>query len=134
MRNTESGRSMVEMLGVLAIIGVLSVGGIAGYTMAMKNYKANEIINSFALAAMAINEAGAGANLGPEDLAAKGIAMPPGCTAGFSGGEFSGIINVGCDSTADVVQIVRDKVGTDSTKNVYAEQNSGTAAVIHYKF
>ena len=27
----ESGRSMVEMLGVLAIIGVLSVGGISGY-------------------------------------------------------------------------------------------------------
>ena len=26
----QSGRSMVEMLGVLAIIGVLSVGGIAG--------------------------------------------------------------------------------------------------------
>ena len=26
--NTQSGRSMVEMLGVLAIIGVLSVGAI----------------------------------------------------------------------------------------------------------
>lgn len=26
----EKGRSMIEMLGVLAIIGVLSVGGIAG--------------------------------------------------------------------------------------------------------
>ncbi len=42
---TEGGRSMVEMLGVLAIIGVLSVGGIAGYTMAMNKYKANEIVN-----------------------------------------------------------------------------------------
>ncbi len=38
----ENGRSMVEMLGVLAIIGVLSVGGIAGYTMAMNKYRANE--------------------------------------------------------------------------------------------
>ena len=28
---SQSGRSMVEMLGVLAIIGVLSIGGIAGY-------------------------------------------------------------------------------------------------------
>lgn len=35
----ESGRSMVEMLGVLAIIGVLSVGGIAGYSMAMSKFK-----------------------------------------------------------------------------------------------
>ena len=29
-KQTETGRSMVEMLGVLAIIGVLSVGGIVG--------------------------------------------------------------------------------------------------------
>ncbi len=28
-KNDQSGRSMVEMLGVLAIIGVLSVGGIS---------------------------------------------------------------------------------------------------------
>ena len=28
-RKNESGRSMVEMLGVLSIIGVLSVGGIS---------------------------------------------------------------------------------------------------------
>ena len=33
------GRSMIEMLGVLAIIGVLSVGGIAGYSKAMLMYK-----------------------------------------------------------------------------------------------
>ena len=47
MKNiNESGRSMVEMLGVLAIIGVLSVGGIAGYTRAMKNWRANEIIDA----------------------------------------------------------------------------------------
>ena len=32
-RHMESGRSMVEMLGVLAVIGVLSIGGIAGYTL-----------------------------------------------------------------------------------------------------
>ena len=37
------GRSMVEMLGVLAVIGVLSVGGIAGYRMAINRYHANEI-------------------------------------------------------------------------------------------
>ena len=44
----EHGRSMVEMLGVLAIIGVLSVAGIAGYTNAMRNYRANEIVNAVA--------------------------------------------------------------------------------------
>lgn len=39
MRSEQTGRSMVEMLGVLAIIGVLSVGGIAGYSKAMAKYK-----------------------------------------------------------------------------------------------
>ena len=38
----ENGRSMVEMLGVLAIIGVLSVGGIAGYSKAMNKFKINK--------------------------------------------------------------------------------------------
>ena len=40
-----SGRSMIEMLGVLAIIGVLSVGGIAGYTKAMEKIHVNKIVN-----------------------------------------------------------------------------------------
>lgn len=43
-RNTQSGRSMIEMLGVLAIIGVLSVGGIAGYSKAMLKYRSNKTI------------------------------------------------------------------------------------------
>ena len=40
------GRSMVEMLGVLAIIGVLSVGAISGYSKAMMKYKLNQVTNS----------------------------------------------------------------------------------------
>ncbi len=42
MKINEIGRSMVEMLGVLAIIGVLSVGAIAGYSKAMLKYKLNK--------------------------------------------------------------------------------------------
>ncbi len=42
MKCNELGRSMVEMLGVLAIIGVLSVGAIAGYSKAMLKYKLNK--------------------------------------------------------------------------------------------
>lgn len=41
----EKGRSMIEMLGVLAIIGVLSVGGLSGYTMAMNRHRANAILD-----------------------------------------------------------------------------------------
>ena len=39
-----AGRSMIEMLGVLAIIAVLTVGGIAGYSKAMTQFKVNKII------------------------------------------------------------------------------------------
>lgn len=42
MKFYQSGRSMVEMLGVLAIIGVLSVGAISGYSKAMYKYKLNK--------------------------------------------------------------------------------------------
>ena len=42
-----SGRSMIEMLGVLAIIGVLSVGGIAGYTKAMEKIHVNKMIGEY---------------------------------------------------------------------------------------
>jgi prepilin-type N-terminal cleavage/methylation domain-containing protein len=42
MNKEQSGRSMIEMLGVLAIIGVLSVGGLAGYNMAMRRHKINK--------------------------------------------------------------------------------------------
>lgn len=45
MRTNESGRSMIEMLGVLAIVGVLSVGGIAGYSKAMAKFKTNKVID-----------------------------------------------------------------------------------------
>ncbi len=41
------GRSMIEMLGVLAIIGVLSVGGIAGYSKAMEKWKINKILDEY---------------------------------------------------------------------------------------
>ena len=44
MRCNEKGRSMIEMLGVLAIVGVLSVGGIAGYSKAMGKYKTNQLL------------------------------------------------------------------------------------------
>ena len=44
-KKLESGRSMVEMLGVLAIIGVLSVGGIAGYSLSMRRHRANSVVD-----------------------------------------------------------------------------------------
>ena len=42
VETVQCGRSMIEMLGVLAIVGVLSVGGIAGYSKAMTKFKINK--------------------------------------------------------------------------------------------
>ena len=50
-KSVQSGRSMIEMLGVLAIIGVLSVGGIAGYSKAMTKYRINKTIEQITLIA-----------------------------------------------------------------------------------
>ena len=52
---SQKGRSMVEMLGVLAIIGVLSVGGVYGYGVAMKKHKANELLHQASMLATTIS-------------------------------------------------------------------------------
>lgn len=45
----QQGRSMIEMLGVLAIIGVLSVGGIAGYSKAMEMWRINKTVGEYSM-------------------------------------------------------------------------------------
>jgi len=45
MQMFQKGRSMIEMLGVLAIIGVLSIGGLLGYRRAVNNHQANTILD-----------------------------------------------------------------------------------------
>jgi len=55
-KRSQIGRSMIEMLGVLAIIGVLSVGGLAGYSKAMNKAKLNDIMAYVDLVKMAIHE------------------------------------------------------------------------------
>ena len=52
----QSGRTMVEMLGVLAIVGVLSIGGIAGYSYAITKNKTNNLINDLNLRATIISQ------------------------------------------------------------------------------
>ena len=42
-----TGRSMIEMLGVLAIIAVLTVGSIAGYSKAMEQFKVNKTVKEY---------------------------------------------------------------------------------------
>ena len=55
MKISESGRSMVEMLGVLAVIGVLSIGGIAGYMVAMNRHHSNNVLEGVSARAVIIS-------------------------------------------------------------------------------
>ncbi|MEE6207835.1 MAG: hypothetical protein VZR95_07275 [Alphaproteobacteria bacterium] len=76
----EKGRSMIEMLGVLAIIGVLSVGGMAGYTKAMEQHRANKLTESLDIAMANIQGFTAGKRRGSEfwghDVAVKANLIP----------------------------------------------------------
>lgn len=44
LKKISTGRSMIEMLGVLAVIGVLSLGALAGFQYAMNRHRGNETI------------------------------------------------------------------------------------------
>lgn len=54
---TENGRSMVEMLGVLAVIAVLTLASLFGYRYGIAKYRANETINEVNMHAMLISTA-----------------------------------------------------------------------------
>ncbi len=85
--HNESGRSMVEMLGVLAIVGVLSIGGIAGYTAAMNTQRANDAVtHALRLATLASGKRlmSPTAVLEPSELAGTGFEFANDGTDGFT--------------------------------------------------
>ena len=110
MKNVnESGRSMVEMLGVLAIIGVLSIGGIAGYTLAMNRYRANEILNTASIVAIE-----AIARNGTNDLTNADLGIPnPAGTTGIS------------STSQGVVEITFDSVGAGTIAGLVGDLSGG---------
>lgn len=68
-RSVNAGRSMIEILAVLAIIGILSLSGIAAYSFAVSKHRANQIYDQVDLRATAsftnpfVAQAEAGTNL-----------------------------------------------------------------------
>ena len=49
--SSKTGRTILEMLAVLALVGVLSIGGLLGYRLVMIRHKANETIHDVMLRA-----------------------------------------------------------------------------------
>ena len=58
MKINEMGRSMVEMLGALAVIGILSITAVMGFRYGMNKLKANRIYNDAKLAYVSISSSG----------------------------------------------------------------------------
>ena len=133
MKNTnESGRSMVEMLGVLAIIGVLSIGGIAGYTLAMNRYRANEILNAAALVSIAATSArgGVGDNA---DLSAIGgidtLSLPAISNSADISSDAAGVVTIVVDSDyPKVAELVRTLSGARTNQDA-----TGSTIVVDMK-
>ena len=49
-KKSQNGRSMVEMLGVLAVIGVVTIAGITGMDYALQIHAENETVDAFTIA------------------------------------------------------------------------------------
>jgi len=76
MKILQTGRSMIEMLGVLAIIGVLSIGGLLGYRRAVNNHQANVIlddVNRFAFVILERSGLALDAEIDKGDFVESGI-------------------------------------------------------------
>lgn len=111
-KKNESGRSMIEMLGVLATIGLLSVGGISGYTVAMKNHEANEAVNQARQLAM---------------MAASKRALNP--NAFVTGNEINGKYNFAMDDQeTGKIKLTVSGLAPDVAKRV-EDMNLGIAKV-----
>ena len=135
MKNTnESGRSMVEMLGVLAIIGVLSIGGIAGYTLAMNRYRANEILNAAALVAITATSSRGGAgdtatltNLGGKEA----LTIPAISVDGDISSDSAGEVTINVDGNYPKVgDLIRTLSGDRVTSDKNAKCTQGTTCTI----
>ncbi len=101
-----SGRSMIEMLGVLAIIGVLSVTGFYGYSIAIRRHRANEIVQ---MASILVTQA----------MVANGSTGA--CVKLSKMGMNTKIAGLGIEMTAEELEAVSDANGM----NVHVQITSG---------
>ena len=135
----QSGRSMVEMLGVLAIIGVLSVGGISGYSKAMAKFKLTKAQDQLSMLLINIRTAFSGSpsyegltnktaimlNIVPSDMLPSGL--------GNSGGSvinaFSGDVTITATSANQHFTIKFAGLGVETCTSL-ASSDWGTEGLV----
>ena len=136
----QSGRSMVEMLGVLAIIGVLSVGGISGYSKAMAKFKLTKAQDQLSMLLINIRTAFSGSssydglsnataiqlNIVPSDMLPDGL----GVTNGDIINAFTGAVTIAEDpGNAQHFTIAFGGLGTEACTSL-ASSDWGTEGLV----
>jgi type II secretory pathway pseudopilin PulG len=149
MRFNEQGRSMIEMLGVLAIVGVLSVGGIAGYSKAMNKFKTNKLIEQVNMISTNVrtlyasqknysdltNGVAIRTGILPNEMVATNASqvttpstfLSGGITNAFSGGVFVGPAGVKTDDDAGAFIIAMDKIPEAACVSIATTEWGGDA-------
>ena len=131
----QSGRSMVEMLGVLAIIGVLSVGGISGYSKAMAKFKLTKAQDQISMLLINIrttfsgsasyagltNQAAIDLNIVPADMLPSGL----GAQDGKIVNAFSGNVTISATSNNQHFTIQLEGLGIETCTSL-ASSDWGT--------
>lgn len=120
-KKLEQGRSMIEMLGVLAIIGVLSVGGINGFSKAMDAHKINTIVEQIGTIianAKSIGLRQGGKYTGLDTSAAKKMKIIP---------------DEMIDSSGKVTHVYGGEVRVGSAKELYGSTPTDKGVVVELK-
>lgn len=137
----QSGRSIIEMLGVLAIIGVLTVGGIAGFSSAMSKYKITRITDEVQRMVTNIRSVYAGkrsyAGLDNKNAYTLGILNGEQCAdadCADATNAFSGSILLGLPNQAHYFSITYNGLTRDActrlAMNNWGDATSGLVAVV----
>lgn len=121
IKKLEQGRSMIEMLGVLAIIGVLSVGGINGFSKAMDAHKINTIVEQIGTIianAKSIGLRQGGKYTGLDTSAAKKMKIIP---------------DEMIDSSGKVTHVYGGEVRVGSAKELYGSTPTDKGVIVELK-
>lgn len=119
--SNQQGRSMVEMLGVLAIIGVIAVGALAGYTQAVLKFRAARTADEIQTIADEIFQTYSWMRTYPDQgkynsvqdrLIADGVGIPD--TNPFGG-------TYAVTTTSSTITITADGIPTDACTQLAAE-------------
>ena len=136
----QCGRSMVEMLGILAIVGVLSMASLAGYSKVMHRHKISTMLDQISMLVAELqsfhDRAGTYEGLDEKILTQMGILSS---TVDFNGNEyvlnaFGGSVHVTPVSMSgkDLIKITAKNLPRDAALAVMTT-DWGTANVYHIR-